>query len=70
MHQIGTVLEDPAHAFEQAYGIDTAGAVLVRPDGFIGWRSPAVAGLDETTAAAELTAALHTLTARSRPLAR
>lgn len=31
---------DPANRFLEAYGIRANGAVLVRPDGFIGWRSP------------------------------
>jgi putative polyketide hydroxylase len=30
---------DAHNAFEDAYGITRAGAVLVRPDGFVGWRS-------------------------------
>jgi hypothetical protein len=41
-HQIGGAgsdLSDADGAFCQAYGISADGAVLVRPDGFIGWRS-------------------------------
>jgi len=34
-----TDLSDAGSAFCRAYGISTDGAVLVRPDGFIGWRS-------------------------------
>jgi putative polyketide hydroxylase len=30
---------DPADRFLEAYGIRSTGAVLVRPDGFIGWRA-------------------------------
>jgi len=30
---------DPAGVFAQAYGISSAGAVLVRPDGFVAWRA-------------------------------
>ena len=30
---------DPDRRFAKAYGISPSGAVLVRPDGFIGWRS-------------------------------
>jgi 2-polyprenyl-6-methoxyphenol hydroxylase-like FAD-dependent oxidoreductase len=30
--------------FAAAYGISTAGATLVRPDGFVAWRSPAASG--------------------------
>jgi putative polyketide hydroxylase len=37
---------DPDGVFPEAYGIDPAGAVLVRPDGFVCWRSPGPAGSD------------------------
>jgi putative polyketide hydroxylase len=33
-------LADPGGRFPAAYGVTDAGAVLVRPDGIIGWRSP------------------------------
>jgi 2-polyprenyl-6-methoxyphenol hydroxylase-like FAD-dependent oxidoreductase len=36
---IGTDLLDGDRRFENAYGISGGGAVLVRPDGFIAWRS-------------------------------
>ncbi|HVU69007.1 MAG TPA: FAD-dependent monooxygenase [Ktedonobacteraceae bacterium] len=41
VHQIGDGCEfaDPAHHFLHAYGLSEWGAVLVRPDGFISWRS-------------------------------
>jgi hypothetical protein len=32
-------IADPENAFPPAYGITPSGAVLVRPDGFVGWRS-------------------------------
>jgi hypothetical protein len=55
MHQIGVNgLVDPDHRFEAAYGLDSEGAVLVRPDAFVGWRaSPAdrEAGVNAVTAA-------------------
>ncbi|WP_433254649.1 FAD-dependent monooxygenase [Streptosporangium sp. CA-135522] len=35
------LLADPAGEWERAFGVGPAGAVLVRPDGFVGWRSPA-----------------------------
>ncbi|KXK63811.1 hypothetical protein AWW66_01115 [Micromonospora rosaria] len=35
---VGVDLLDPAGAWPAAYGVHGAGAVLVRPDGFIGWR--------------------------------
>jgi 2-polyprenyl-6-methoxyphenol hydroxylase-like FAD-dependent oxidoreductase len=40
---VGRDLEDRAGAFEQAFGITSSGASLVRPDGFVAWRSPAAA---------------------------
>ncbi len=41
VHAIGAQAEWSAVAgrFEQCYGIDARGAVLVRPDGFVAWRS-------------------------------
>lgn len=36
---VGCDLEDPEKSFCAAYGISSEGAVLVRPDGFIAWRS-------------------------------
>ncbi|WP_169944395.1 hypothetical protein [Microbispora sp. H11081] len=50
----GPELGDPDGRFPAAYGITSAGAVLVRPDGIIAWRSPGEAGL------AELEGALRT----------
>jgi len=32
-------LADPANRFAEAYGISPSGAVIVRPDGFVGWRA-------------------------------
>jgi putative polyketide hydroxylase len=37
----GGGLSDPSGRFEELYGIDSEGAVLVRPDGFVAWRSRA-----------------------------
>ncbi|MCA2185639.1 FAD-dependent monooxygenase [Nonomuraea cavernae] len=34
-------IEDDADAFTSLYGIEPTGAVLVRPDGYVAWRSPA-----------------------------
>ena len=49
-------LEAPAGRFEELYGIEPDGAVLVRPDGFVGWRArragdTATADLDDALAA-------------------
>ncbi|MGI5156782.1 FAD-dependent monooxygenase [Microbispora sp. CA-102843] len=48
-HVVGgpSVLGDPDGRFPAAYGITAAGAVLVRPDGIIAWRSSGDAGLPE-----------------------
>jgi len=40
VYRLGTELADPDGRFEEAYGISSAGASLVRPDGFVSWRSP------------------------------
>ena len=53
-------LSDARHVFNNAYGITDSGAVLVRPDGFIGWRSQAAAE-KEHEAELALTQALSTL---------
>jgi 2-polyprenyl-6-methoxyphenol hydroxylase-like FAD-dependent oxidoreductase len=40
VHRIGdTVLENQAGDFGTGYDITAAGAVIIRPDGFVGWRS-------------------------------
>jgi 2-polyprenyl-6-methoxyphenol hydroxylase-like FAD-dependent oxidoreductase len=36
---VGTDVKDPEGRFAEAYGLTPSGAVLVRPDGFVGWRS-------------------------------
>ena len=41
---VGTELRDPEDRFLGAYGISSAGAVLIRPDGFVAWRSSAGTG--------------------------
>ena len=35
----GGDLSSPGNAFEIAYGLDSSGAVIVRPDGIVAWRS-------------------------------
>ena len=42
-YRIGGDLGDPDERFAAAYGIGASGASLVRPDGFVAWRSPAAA---------------------------
>jgi putative polyketide hydroxylase len=38
-----------AAGFLEAYGISPSGAVIVRPDGFVGWRAAEAAGAPEDT---------------------
>jgi len=59
----GEDLRDPAGAFADAYGISAAGAVLVRPDGFVAWRAPNAAGASD----AALKDVLLAVTARKGP---
>jgi putative polyketide hydroxylase len=49
----GLAPSDP-DAFDEAYGIGEAGAVLVRPDGYVGWRSVAGPAAVDRAAGAEL----------------
>jgi putative polyketide hydroxylase len=56
----GTGLADPQGCFPGAYGISPSGAVLARPDGFVGWRAPEAAGAPEQP----LRQALQTLLCR------
>jgi 2-polyprenyl-6-methoxyphenol hydroxylase-like FAD-dependent oxidoreductase len=65
VHRIGAeALADAESAFLDGYGISNTGAVIVRPDGFVGWR--AKAGLDRASSegAHALSSALSTLTCR------
>ena len=41
---VGSDVKDPDGRFAQAYGLEPSGAVLVRPDGFVGWRATQLAG--------------------------
>jgi hypothetical protein len=52
--------------FPAAYGISATGAVLVRPDGFVGWRAQTNGGASQRA----LDAALGRLTALARLTAR
>src|SRR4029453_16967082 len=38
-HRIGGELRDPGGEFAAAYGLSDSGAALIRPDGFVAWRS-------------------------------
>jgi len=62
VHRIGEDgLLDPEAGFEIAYGLEPAGAVIVRPDGFVGWRARS----RSPAAAPELQRAFAMLTCRS-----
>lgn len=41
---VGKDLDDPERRFPEAYGISSSGASLIRPDGFVAWRSPTAVG--------------------------
>jgi putative polyketide hydroxylase len=43
-YTFGRELGDPQGGFASAYGLAAAGAVLVRPDGFVAWRAGSVDG--------------------------
>ena len=45
----GAGLADAGGCFLQEYGISPSGAVMVRPDGFVGWRAVDAAGAPEET---------------------
>jgi hypothetical protein len=51
-------VRDSGDAFPSAYGVSPAGAVLVRPDGFVAWRSPAASPNAEETLREVLSAVL------------
>ena len=49
-HRVGgDELVDPGGAFPDAYGISEAGAVIVRPDGIVGWRAADSTGAIEAS---------------------
>ncbi|WP_074309758.1 FAD-dependent oxidoreductase [Singulisphaera sp. GP187] len=49
-YRVGVDVEDPEGRFPAAAGISPDGALLVRPDGFVGWRSPTAAGAPDLPA--------------------
>ncbi|HEX6467698.1 MAG TPA: FAD-dependent monooxygenase [Streptosporangiaceae bacterium] len=50
-YRVGSAeLADPEGRFHDAYGITAAGAVIVRPDGFVGWRARDAVGASEEVA--------------------
>lgn len=66
-HVVGAGIEDLGGRFADAYGISAQGAALIRPDGFVAWRSTGAADRP----AADLEAVLRsTLAIAERPAAR
>jgi 2-polyprenyl-6-methoxyphenol hydroxylase-like FAD-dependent oxidoreductase len=49
-YRIGVDVEDQQDRFPSAAGIHREGALLVRPDGFVGWRSPTAVSAPELPA--------------------
>jgi putative polyketide hydroxylase len=49
-------ISDPRGQFAESHGISPSGAVLVRPDGFVGWRAKEVSGMAEKTLVEALSA--------------
>jgi putative polyketide hydroxylase len=43
LHRLGGDVIDVDERFTTGYGVTATGAVLVRPDGFVAWRSPSIA---------------------------
>jgi len=57
-------VSDPASRFADAYGVSSSGAVIVRPDGFVGWRAK-----DASTASkATMITVLSSLLSRTAPV--
>jgi hypothetical protein len=54
-------LADPEGLWTTANGVDEAGAVLVRPDGYVGWRSRAMTGHPEASLSEAMTSILSRL---------
>jgi 2-polyprenyl-6-methoxyphenol hydroxylase-like FAD-dependent oxidoreductase len=57
-YRVGADLSDPEGRFEPAYGLSAAGAVLIRPDGFVAWRANAMGDDPHATIARALDAIL------------
>jgi hypothetical protein len=57
-YRLGAEIEDPEHEVERAYGIGADGAALIRPDGFVAWRTSSTGGDPEHELPAALAAAL------------
>jgi len=58
---VGEELSDPDASFAALYGLDPGGAVLIRPDGYVAWRSRG----SDSDPEGRLAAALETMLARA-----
>jgi putative polyketide hydroxylase len=68
-YTVGAELQDPDGAWLDAYGVDPDGAVLVRPDGQVAWRSRSGVGDAAATLGAVLDGVLgRTMTAEPVPV--
>ena len=64
VHQIGRDgLEDPEHVFADAYNLSGDSIALIRPDGFVCWRSKTASGSPAAIAAALAQVSFHTVSA-------
>ena len=68
-HQVGATLGDPDGVFLASYGIDSAGASLVRPDGHVAWRARTAVDDPRAALAEALELALCRSARRASPLA-
>src|SRR4051812_5755909 len=68
VHRVGESAGDSDEGVERAFGIEADGAVLVRPDGFVGWR--AAATLNRGEADRVIVDALRTITCRTAAVPR
>jgi 2-polyprenyl-6-methoxyphenol hydroxylase-like FAD-dependent oxidoreductase len=59
VHRVGAELVEDDRSWHETYGVTPEGVVLVRPDGFVCWRSPAGAEATESTVERVLGALLH-----------
>ena len=57
--QVGTDLADPTGQFATSVGISAAGAILVRPDGFVAWRAKELSGMAEKALAEAISSILR-----------
>ena len=62
----GGDLGDPGGAWRELYGVDGDGAVLIRPDGYVAWRSRG-AGSESRVSLAEVLARPGVFAAAARP---